>query len=101
MWPEEKICLATLDFYIISIKLKYGNKRCSTALAALAQETRLAVFRLLVETGPEACRWVRLESAWALPRDVVVSPQGTGACRPGDDAARGTLSSIVRPTSPP
>ena len=29
------------------------TKNILTALAALAQETRLAVFRLLVETGPE------------------------------------------------
>jgi ArsR family transcriptional regulator len=29
------------------------TKDALTALAALAQETRLAVFRLLVETGPE------------------------------------------------
>jgi ArsR family transcriptional regulator len=29
------------------------TKHALTALAALAQETRLAVFRLLVETGPE------------------------------------------------
>ena len=29
------------------------TKNALTALAALAQETRLAVFRLLVETGPE------------------------------------------------
>ena len=41
MWPEEKICLATLDFYLFLLNWKYGNKRCLTALAALAQETRL------------------------------------------------------------
>jgi DNA-binding transcriptional ArsR family regulator len=29
------------------------TKNALTALAALAQETRLAVFRLLIETGPE------------------------------------------------
>lgn len=29
------------------------NKAAATALAALAQETRLSVFRLLVEAGPE------------------------------------------------
>src|SRR4029450_9942291 len=29
------------------------TKNVLTALAALAQETRLAIFRLLVETGPE------------------------------------------------
>jgi DNA-binding transcriptional ArsR family regulator len=32
--------------------LKYGNKPRSPGLAALAQETRLAIFRLLVEAGP-------------------------------------------------
>ena len=29
------------------------NKTAVTALAALAQDTRLAIFRLLVQTGPE------------------------------------------------
>jgi DNA-binding transcriptional ArsR family regulator len=32
--------------------IEYGNKPRSPALAALAQETRLAIFRLLVEAGP-------------------------------------------------
>ena len=56
------------------------TKDALTALAALAQETRLTVFRLLVETGPEGLPVGKLESAWASPRDVVVSPQGTGPC---------------------
>ena len=43
------------------------KKKVLNALAALAQETRLAVFRLLVETGPEGLPVGKIGSACASP----------------------------------
>ena len=38
------------------------------ALGALAQETRLDIFRLLVQKGPEGCRPARSARGWGSPR---------------------------------
>ena len=44
------------------------------ALAALAQETHLDIFRLLVEAGSwMACR--HQQEAWAAKRHAVISPE--------------------------
>src|ERR1051325_8554030 len=42
-------------------------KDAVTALAALAQETRLSIFRLLVEAGPEGISAGRLAEALEIP----------------------------------
>ena len=42
-------------------------KEAATALAALAQETRLAIFRLLVEAGPEGVPAGQLADALEVP----------------------------------
>lgn len=43
------------------------NKDAVTALAALAQESRLAIFRLLVQQGPEGMTVGRIGEALGLP----------------------------------
>jgi len=43
------------------------NKDAVTALAALAQESRLAVFRLLVQAGPAGLAASRIAEALGLP----------------------------------
>lgn len=43
------------------------NKHIITALAALAQESRLAIFRLLVQTGPEGLSAGKIGEALAIP----------------------------------
>jgi ArsR family transcriptional regulator len=43
------------------------NKDAVTALAALAQESRLAVFRLLVQTGPAGLAASKIAAALGLP----------------------------------
>lgn len=43
------------------------NKQAVTALAALAQESRLAAFRLLVQAGPEGLAASRIAGALGLP----------------------------------
>jgi ArsR family transcriptional regulator, arsenate/arsenite/antimonite-responsive transcriptional repressor len=42
-------------------------KNIITALAALAQESRLAIFRLLVQTGPEGLSAGKIGEALAIP----------------------------------
>ncbi|HXV08253.1 MAG TPA: metalloregulator ArsR/SmtB family transcription factor [Burkholderiales bacterium] len=42
-------------------------KEATIALAALAQETRLAIFRLLVEAGPEGVAAGRISEALEVP----------------------------------
>ena len=42
-------------------------KTAVTALAALAQETRLGIFRLLVQAGPEGLAAGRIAEALAIP----------------------------------
>jgi DNA-binding transcriptional ArsR family regulator len=42
-------------------------KEATVALAALAQETRLAIFRLLVEAGPEGVAAGRISEALEVP----------------------------------
>jgi hypothetical protein len=44
------------------------EKRAIAALGALAQETRLALFRLLVTCGPAGCRRASSRSASAFNR---------------------------------
>src|ERR1700682_3578231 len=44
-----------------------NTKRAIPALAALAQETRLAIFRLLVERGPEGLAAGEIAEKLALP----------------------------------
>ena len=44
-----------------------NTKRAIPALAALAQETRLAIFRLLVELGPEGLAAGEIAEKLALP----------------------------------
>jgi DNA-binding transcriptional ArsR family regulator len=43
------------------------NKAAVQALAALAQESRLAVYRLLVQAGPEGLAASRIAEALAIP----------------------------------
>jgi DNA-binding transcriptional ArsR family regulator len=43
------------------------TKATITALAALAQESRLAVFRLLVQAGPEGIAATRISEQLAIP----------------------------------
>jgi len=43
------------------------NKHAVTALAALAQESRLAIFRLLVQTGPEGMAASKIAEALGIP----------------------------------
>jgi ArsR family transcriptional regulator, arsenate/arsenite/antimonite-responsive transcriptional repressor len=43
------------------------NKAAVAALAALAQDTRLAIYRLLVERGPEGMPAGRIAEALSLP----------------------------------
>jgi DNA-binding transcriptional ArsR family regulator len=43
------------------------NKSIVTALAALAQESRLAVFRLLVQAGPEGMAATRIAETLGIP----------------------------------
>ncbi|WP_371766896.1 ArsR/SmtB family transcription factor [Massilia sp.] len=43
------------------------NKNAIAALAALAQESRLATFRLLVQAGPEGLAASRIAEALGLP----------------------------------
>ncbi len=43
------------------------NKDAVVALAALAQESRLAVFRLLVQTGPEGLAASKIAQALGMP----------------------------------
>ncbi|MEW6020832.1 MAG: metalloregulator ArsR/SmtB family transcription factor [Pseudomonadota bacterium] len=43
------------------------NKDAVVALAALAQESRLAVFRLLVQTGPDGLAASRIAQALGMP----------------------------------
>jgi len=43
------------------------NKDAVTALAALAQEARLAIFRLLVQAGPEGLAASRIAQALSMP----------------------------------
>jgi DNA-binding transcriptional ArsR family regulator len=43
------------------------NKDAVTALAALAQESRLATFRLLVEAGPDGLAASRIAEALGMP----------------------------------
>ena len=43
------------------------NKQAVSALAALAQESRLAIFRLLVETGPEGLAASRIAEQLNMP----------------------------------
>lgn len=45
-----------------------GSARVVTALAALAQEHRLAAFRMLVEAGPEGISAGDLADGLAIPR---------------------------------
>jgi len=44
-----------------------NNKEAVTALAALAQESRLAAFRLLVQAGPEGLAASRIAEALGMP----------------------------------
>ena len=43
------------------------NRDAVAALAALAQETRLAIFRLLVQAGPEGLAASRIAEALGIP----------------------------------
>jgi ArsR family transcriptional regulator len=43
------------------------TKNMITALAALAQESRLAIFRLLVQTGPEGLSAGKIGEALSIP----------------------------------
>jgi ArsR family transcriptional regulator len=43
------------------------NKNAVTALAALAQESRLATYRLLVQAGPDGLAASRIAEALAIP----------------------------------
>jgi DNA-binding transcriptional ArsR family regulator len=43
------------------------NKSIVTALAALAQESRLAVFRLLVQAGPQGMAATRIAETLGIP----------------------------------
>ncbi len=43
------------------------NKEAVTALAALAQESRLATYRLLVQAGPEGLAASRIAEALGMP----------------------------------
>ena len=55
------------------------TKAVVTALAALAQDSRLAIFRALIQAGL-----------------AVVPPEGTVACRDGEFAAVGALCHLHR-----
>ena len=63
------------------------TKEAVTALAALAQETRLSVVRLLIEAGPEGMSVGSIgEKTWCSPCHLVFSPKGTQPCGSGDVA---------------
>ncbi len=65
------------------------SKDAVTALAALAQETRLALYRLLVQAGPEGLSPGAIARAAGHPgAHAVVPPQGTEPRRPGRRPAR-------------
>jgi ArsR family transcriptional regulator len=46
---------------------KMENKHVIAALAALAQESRLAIFRLLVQTGPEGLSATKIAETLEIP----------------------------------
>jgi ArsR family transcriptional regulator len=48
-------------------ELKMETKKVISALAALAQESRLAVFRLLVQCGPEGLAASRISEQIGIP----------------------------------
>lgn len=50
-----------------NIKLDMDTKHALGALAALAQESRLAVFRLLIEAGPEGLAASKISAALKVP----------------------------------
>ena len=68
------------------------TKDVLTALAALAHETRLAIFRLLVETGPEGLPVGKIgERLGTAPATLSFHLKELAQRRSGDDAARGAL----------
>lgn len=55
-------------YYDYSIFIEIMNsKNVITALASLAQESRLAVFRLLVQAGPEGMPAMKIAEALSIP----------------------------------
>ena len=60
------------------------NKTAVAALAALAQETRLSVFRLLVEAGPKGLPAGESAKAGSAAGDAVIPSQGAEPCRTRD-----------------
>ena len=64
-------------------------KEAVTALAALAQETRLSIYRLLVEAGPDGVSAGRIGEKLKVPgRNIVLSferacSRGPGVFTPG------------------
>ena len=65
------------------------TKLAITALAALAQESRLAIFRLLVALGPEGLAASKIAEQLGVPASVfVVSLKRVIACRLDRGAAR-------------
>ena len=74
------------------------SQQALLGLSALAQETRLAIFRRLVRAGPEG------ESAGAIAdalkhtgADTLISPEGTGTRGPHQPAARKPQPVLRRP----
>ncbi|MEZ5604577.1 MAG: transcriptional regulator [Burkholderiaceae bacterium] len=59
------------------------------ALAALAQASRLQVFRALVVAGPQGLTRARSPNCWVAAGDVVVPLEGTDAGRPGQSERSG------------
>ena len=67
------------------------------ALGALAQETRLDIFRLLVQKGPEGLPAGEIGyAAWAAFAHDVVSSEPTQVRGPGHLAAREPLDHLQR-----
>lgn len=75
-------------------------KEVVPALAALAHENRLQLFRLLVEAGTEGIAVGQIAEQLALPIAAPVVSHGTApSCRAGGDAARRAVADICHQRS--
>ena len=67
------------------------------ALGALAQETRLDIFRLLVQKGPAGLPAGEIgDTAGAALADALISPEPTQVCGTGELAAREPIDHLQR-----
>jgi hypothetical protein len=61
---------------------RMNTKQTLAALSASPQESRLAVFRLLVQTGPDGLAASKIGERLDIAPSSCPSPQGTDACGP-------------------